>query len=145
MLVRDIQRSELRSFLDGPKLRHGKMLQISYSRRTDKKVRNPVTKKMEIVEPKGTLVERRVILRSKDGWKKATPSGSFTPKGGFMFNCKCQADVNRIIVERNLYLFLTLEGVTHPYGEKDHPSCISLDDTCQIKDTHEDICYRVLD
>ena len=142
MRIRDIQRNDLRAFLDGPDLRHGKMLQLLWPRLTDKKVRNPVTKQMEIVEPKGTLVERRAILRSD--WKQPTPSKNFVPKGGRMFNAKSDEAAQKAKAVNDLYLLLSLEGKTHPHGERDHPVNVPLRTLCQIRDTHTDICYRVL-
>ena len=142
MRIRDIQRNDLRAFLDGPDLRHGKMLQLTWPRLTDKKVRNPVTKQMELVEPKGAIIERRAILRSD--WTQPTPSKSFVPKGGRMFNASSNAKVAEVKAINDLYLLLSLEGLTHPHGEKDHPVNVPLKHLCQIRDTHTKVRYRVI-
>ena len=134
-IVRKIERQNLPDLLKGPNLRSGKMLIVSWPRLTDKKVKG------EIVEPKGTIITRRVILRQD--WSKPTPSGNFTPKGGRMFNASSDAVVQASRANHSLFLFMSLEGVTHPFGESDHPVNVPLDSVAEIVDTHDKISYRV--
>lgn len=132
-----MKRTDLVDFLKGDTLRKGKMLKIQWPRLTDKKVNG------EIVEAKGTNVQRRLVLRSD--WTKPTPSGSFVPKGGNMFNAENKEKAKAIKAKHNLFLFMSLEGVSHPQGEKDHPVNVPLDRVNEIEDTHEKIVYRVVE
>ena len=143
MKVRRIKRTDLRPLLDGPDLRHGHMLIVAWPRLTDKKVRNHETGVMEVVEPKGSFIRRRCILRSD--WTVATPSGSFEPKGGIMFNVPTQAQAAQIRAVNDLYLALSLEGLTHPHGEPDHPVNFPLKHVREIVDTRQDVTFVVED
>ena len=136
--INTVYRNELEDLLSSDKLRKGKMLRISWPRKTDKKVKeNGVVK---IVEPAGTLISRRLVLRSD--WSK--PTKTFTPKGGNMFNVST-AKAEQIKKENQLYLFFSLEGVTHPHGEKDHPVNVPLDRICEIEDLKDRVLYRIMD
>lgn len=140
MRVKTIDRVDLKSFLMTDDLRKGKMLKVIWPRKTDKKVRNPDTGKMEIIEPAGSLIERRLILRSD--WTK--PTKTYTPKGGVMFNVS-KDKAEKIRKDNHLYLFLSLEGVTHPQGEDDHPVNVPLDRVCEIHDLQEKTLWRIVD
>lgn len=132
-----IKRKDLVEFLKADTLRKGKMLLVTWPRLTDKKVNG------EIVEPKGSAIQRRLILRSD--WSKPTPSGSFEPKGGRMFNASSDSVVKTAKEKHNLFLFMSLEGVTHPQGESDHPVNVPLDRVNEIQDTKESVIYRVVE
>ena len=135
--IRTINRNDLREFLAGETLRKGHLLRATWPRLTNKKVNG------EIVEPKGSIVTRRGILRSD--WTKPTPSGSFQPKGGIMFNVATQAQADAIKAKNDLFLLMAVEGVTHPHGEKDHPVNLPLKHLIEIEDTHAKVLYRVID
>lgn len=132
-----IDRSDL---LNGDFLQAGRMFEVCWPRLTDKKAKDKDGKTV-IVQPKGTEIVRRLVVRSD--WTKATPSRSFVPKGGVMFNAVDQASAAMIREVHKLRLFLSLEGVTHPHGEKDHPVNVPFDRVQWIRDTHTDITYRV--
>lgn len=134
--IRKIERQNLSELLTSPALRGGKMLIVKWQRLTDKKVNG------QIIEPKGTFIERRVVLRPD--WSKATPSGSFTPKGGRMFNASSDEVVKAARAKNDLYLFMSLEGVTHPHGEADHPVNVPLAHVAEIVDTRDQVFYRVV-
>ena len=138
--INTIERKDLEKVLSSDQLRKGKMLKVSWPRKTDKKVKNPETGKMEIIEPAGSLVQRRLILRSD--W--TSPTKTFEPKGGTMFNVS-KEKAEQIKKNNRLFLFLSLEGLTHPQGEKDHPVNVPLDRVCEIHDLQDHTLYRIVD
>ena len=142
MIERDRLLALLSGEIDGHNLGGGHMLQVVWSRKTDKRKRNPETGQMETLERQGDLITRRLILRSD--WSQPTPSGSFVPKGGNMFNVATPEEAQRIREERNLKLFMSLEGVTHPHGEADHPVNVPLDNVVAIRDCHADETFIVV-
>jgi len=142
MRIIEKKRSELKPLLIGNELRGGKMLKVAWTRLTDKKVKDE-NGSLVVVEPAGSLISRRLILRSD--WTKATPSGNFEPKGGVMFNAKSKAKAQAISATNQLFLFLSLEGVTHPEGEKDHPVNVPLSRVVEIEDTRDNVVYRIVD
>jgi len=142
MRIVEVERKKLRKLLNGNTLRKGHMLMVAWPRRTDKKARDENGNNV-VVEAAGTLIWRRLIL--KKDWEKPTPSGSYVPAGGHMFNVKSAAEAAAIKKKGNFYLFLSLEGKTHPHGETDHPVIVSLDDVFEIRDCHDDILYRIKD
>lgn len=134
-----VKRENVRQLLDSQTLRHGNMLQVVWPRLTDKTAK--IGGKKVIVEPAGSLVRRRVVLRND--WSK--PTKSFTPAGGIMFNVESQEKAMQIRAKNDLYLAYSIEGVTHPFGEKDHPVNIPLSTVLEIYDTHNQVMYRVED
>lgn len=132
-----VKREDLRDLLSGSELRKGHLLMATWPRLTNKKVNGVV------VEPKGSIVTRRGVLRSD--WSKPTPSGNFQPKGGIMFNVATQAQADAIKAKNDLFLLMAVEGVSHPHGEKDHPVNLPLKHLIEIEDTHEKVLYRVID
>jgi len=137
-MIKQIKRSELENLLAGDTLRKGKMLEAGWPRITDKKVRQ-ADGTMAVVEPAGTLIRRRLILRSD--WSK--PTKTFTPAGGIMFNVESKAKADAIKEKHDLYLFLSLEGITHPFGEPDHPVNVPLDRLAFLTDTRENVQYLI--
>lgn len=151
MQIRNINRGDLRALLTGEhehdgvvvNLAGGKMLQVAWPRLRDKRVRNPETGLMETVEAAGTFIRRRLLLRKT--WDTPTPSGSYQPAGGIMFNVATQQQAADIRAVHNLFLFLSIEGLTHPHGEPDHAVNCPLDRVVEIRDTHDNILWRVMD
>lgn len=135
--IRTINRNDLRDLLATDDLRKGHMLIVSWPRLRDKKDKTTG----EVVEPAGTIIARRLILRTS--WDTATKT--YTPKGGIMFNVESQEKAAEIRQPNNLYLFLSIEGKTHPHDETDHPVNVPLKHVVSIKDTHTDILYRVVE
>ena len=151
MEIRNVNRCDLRALLAGTweyegeivNLAGGKMLQVSWPRLRDKRRRNPETGLMETIEAAGTFMRRRLILRNS--WETPTPSGNYQPAGGIMFNVATQEQAAGIRAVHDLFLLMSIEGVTHPWGEPDHPVNCPLDRVVEIRDTREDILYRVVD
>lgn len=139
MRLEIVKRADVRQLLDSPIMRHGNMLQVIWPRLTDKTAK--IDGKKVVVEPAGSLIRRRVILRND--WTK--PTKSFVPAGGIMFNVESQEKAQQIRAKNNLYLVYSIEGVTHPLGEKDHPVNIPLSTVLEICDTHNQVMYRVED
>ena len=145
MATRTIERDDLRALLTGNYIHDqgkvvlsgGKMLQVSWPRLTDKTIR--VNGSKVVVEKAGTTITRRLVLRNK--WGEATPSNSFVPARGNMFNAATKQEAEISKKKHNLFLFMSLEGKTHPQGEKDHPVNVPLDRVISIRDTREDVTY----
>lgn len=140
MQIRDVKRDELRDLLATDQLRKGHMLVCVWPRLTAKYGKDIEGNRI-LLEAKGTIVERRCVLRND--WTKPTPSQSFVPKDGIMFNVESQARAAEIRAVNDLALFLSLEGITHPHGEKDHPVNVPLKHLIEIRDTRDDVIYRV--
>jgi hypothetical protein len=62
-----------------------------------------------------------------------------------MFNVATQAQADAIKAKHQLALFMSLEGVTHPHGEKDHPVNVPVDRLIEIRDTHTNVSYIITD
>jgi hypothetical protein len=140
--IRTIKRNDLRELLNGQNCRSGHMLKVSWMRLRDKTIKGPDGKKM-VVEPAGAMITRRLVLRSD--WTLPTPSRNFIPAGGIMFNVESQEKAREIRATNDLYLMMSLEGVCHPFGEKDHPVNVPLAAVSQIEDTHAGVTYDVED
>ena len=140
MRLETVTRNEMSEIIKGDRLRHGHMLIAIWPRLTDKTVKNENGEKV-IVEPAGSLIRRRVILRND--WTK--PTKTYEPKGGIMFNVESQEKAAAIRAKNSLHLFLSLEGVSHPHGEPDHPVNVPLAQLMELTDTHSGIMFRVVD
>lgn len=136
-----VKRSEVKNLLQSQTLRHGHMLEVAWPRLTDKRIQ--LADGSATVEPAGTIIRRRLILRND--WTQPTPSKSFVPAGGHMFNVKTQERAEEIKAKHQLALFMSLEGVTHPHGERDHPVNVPVDRLIEIRDTHTNNSYIVVD
>ena len=134
-----VKRENVRQLLDSQTLRHGNMLQVIWPRLTDKTAK--IGGKKVIVEPAGSLVRRRVVLRND--WSK--PTKSFTPAGGIMFNVESQEKAMQIRAKNDLYLVWSLEGVSHLYDEHDHCINLPLKHIIEIRDTHTNTTYQIID
>ena len=142
--VRRIDRADLTALLDTDACRKGNMLEVSWPRLHDKRRRNEAGE-METVEAAGTLITRRLVLRKPEAWASPTPSGNYQPKGGIMFNVATQAQATAIRNVHTLYLFMALEGKSHPWGEADHPVNVPLDRVSEIYNTATRIFYLIED
>lgn len=136
-----VKRAEVKTLLQSPDLRKGHMLEVAWPRLTEKRIK--ALDGTTTVEPAGTIIRRRLILRND--WTKPTPSKSFVPAGGHMFNVATKERAEEIKAKHQLALFMSLEGVTHPHGEKDHPVNVPVDRVIEIHDTHTNDSYIVVD
>jgi hypothetical protein len=137
MTIQRIKRKQLQKEMHRDHWYHGHMIIASWIRQTDKRLNG------KIVESKGTLIRRRFILRRN--WENPTPSGSFVPKGGIMFNVESEERARKIRARKSLILTLSLEGITHPWGEPDHPINVPLKYVKDIYDTFRKVMLQIED
>lgn len=136
-----VKRTEVKALLTSETLRKGHMLEVVWPRLTDKRIK--AADGTTTVEPAGTIIRRRLILRND--WSQPTPSKSYVPAGGFMFNVASAKRAEEIKAKHQLALFMSLEGVTHPHGEKDHPVNVPVDRVIEIHDTRTNDSYIIVD
>ena len=139
MEIRNVNRADLKPLMESGQLT-GKMLIGTWPRLTAKRKRN-AEGFMETLEAAGTLIRRRFIIRPDN----SKPTKDWTPKGGIMFNAATQAQAAAIRAPNGLFLAWSLEGITHPHGEKDHHVNFPTRHAVELYDTIEKVLYRVVD